>query len=184
MNPGPVVMRTDLPKQQVNAVVDGSTEAARTLLQSGEWAGAEVASAARSKCGSGKGERRFDFLHPHRGSADLGRDRLDEAKSSRSRQRQRALPLEAGRCEKCLKLRLGPLATAEHDQHVHVKHRPSLMAGRSIYLRRHHALDQQEPAVCGYRLPAVLEDPDAALIVPIVNEALEDRSLRTRLHRT
>ncbi len=69
---------------------------------------------------------------PQRG---LGRYPLDEAESSRSWQQQSTLQLEIGRRKKRLKLVLGPLATAEYDQHVHVHHRPSLMAGRSIYLR-------------------------------------------------
>src|SRR5260370_15377038 len=65
---------------------------------------------------------------------------------------------------------------------MNVDHCHLLTDLRRVHPRRHHAFDQQELAVGRYSLAAILENGDAALIIPIVNDVLENIFIGARRH--
>src|SRR5262245_60036540 len=91
-------------------------------------------------------------------------DRAPPALGDHAREREACLPKE--RAEVRLRARPPPY------QHAH--HRGEELQRIGRVGRLEHALDEEKPSVTADGAPAVREDPDGVLVVPVVDDVLED----------
>ena len=87
---------------------------------------------------------------------------------------------KSGRPEQRSVLRLGTLASAECDQHVQIRPRDRPVAGRGPTRSGTTRSTTSELATRVHRAPAVAKDHRAALVVPVVQHALEQVGVGAR----
>src|SRR3989442_1710013 len=92
----------------------------------------------------------------------------------RRRGRDDAREPEPGHAEQGPVLRFGALAPAGQDQHVEVGEEDSLVELGLLHTLRHDALDEEQRTIRAHRPATVREDRHAALVVPVVDDPLEE----------
>src|SRR6266850_866560 len=109
----------------------------------------------------------------------LDRLRLDHIESSgRS---DRGYP-KAGPAQQMAVLRFGALHPAGTAKHIEIAQREGFVLIVAPKHGRHQPLDQQQRSGLRNRAPAILQDRATTLIVPIVNDALENDAVGNGRH--
>src|SRR5437762_4975002 len=115
--------------------------------------------------------RRASRVRPP-GSTGLCSRSLDDAELRRRGYdaREREAPAREERAV----LGRGALAAARPEQHVQVAEHDALRVGALVDALRDDPLDEQQPPVPRHGATAAPEDGDAVLVVPVVDDPLED----------